>query len=154
MKRVFLTISTTLICIVALTHFAHADLNNFLADLNSKARADISGFNASLSAQFNVPLPQINSIMKTVKLPADAFMCFQLSQMTGIHIDKVVGAYERNNAKGWGVIAKDLGIKPGSPAFHALKQGDFVFDGKGKVKKKKGKGKSKGKKDKGKKGKK
>ncbi len=28
-----------------------------------------------------------------------------------------------------GVIAKELGIKPGSPEFHALKRGDFVFTG-------------------------
>ena len=61
---------------------AHADLNNFLTNLNKKAIADIDDFNARLSSQFGVPLPQINAILKTVKSPADAFMCLQLGQMT------------------------------------------------------------------------
>jgi hypothetical protein len=32
-------------------------------------------------------------------------------------------------AKGGGVIAKQLGIRPGSPEFHALKRGDFALTG-------------------------
>jgi hypothetical protein len=47
--------------------------------------------------------------------------------------------------QGWGVIAKSLGIKPGSPEFHALKRGDFVFNGKPREVPGKGKGKGKGK---------
>jgi hypothetical protein len=37
--------------------------------------------------------------------------------------------YKQSKGKGWGVIAKELGIKPGSPEFHALKRGDFAFTG-------------------------
>jgi hypothetical protein len=33
----------------------------------------------------------------------------------------VLEIYERDHGQGWGVIAKRLGIKPGSAEFHALK---------------------------------
>jgi hypothetical protein len=53
--------------------------------------------------------------------------------------------YQVHKGKGWGVIAKNLGIKPGSKEFHALKKGDLGGDdvdvGKGKGKRK-GKGKN------------
>ena len=50
-----------------------------------------------------------------------------------------------------GVIAKNLGLKPGSPEFHALKNGDLALSGVPGGKsagsgKDKGKGKGKGKK--------
>ena len=131
--------------ILGLSQPAMADLDNFLIDLNRKAVADIHRFNATLSSQFNVPVPKIEAILKTVKDPADAFMCLQLSQLSGVHVDTVVSSYRRNSGKGWGVIAKELGIKPGSSAFHALKRGDFVYGSPQKVKKSKGKGKEKGK---------
>jgi hypothetical protein len=35
----------------------------------------------------------------------------------------VVELWERDHAKGWGAMAKRLGIKPGSPQFHQLKRG-------------------------------
>jgi hypothetical protein len=58
--------------------------------------------------------------------------------------ETVVQTYQTHKGKGWGVIAKELGIKPGSREFHALKNGDLTFgetpgDGPGK-----GKGKGKG----------
>ena len=55
--------------------------------------------------------------------------------------------YKSDKGKGWGVLAKSLGIKPGSQEFHALKSGDDLYGiksntkskekDKGKVKKKK-----------------
>jgi hypothetical protein len=108
---------------------AHAELQSFLDNLNIQARADMNGFSVKLAAQFGVPLPQVQAIIKTVEHPADAFMCLQLSQMAKKQPEMVVQTYKSNKGKGWGVIAKELGIKPGSPEFHALKRGDFVFTG-------------------------
>ena len=61
--------------------------------------------------------------------------------------DEVLREYKENYGKGWGVIAKNLGIKPGSREFHELKDDDsgMIALAKGK----KGKGyKEKGNKDK------
>lgn len=128
---------------------AHASLDTFLSGLNIRARADMDNFGGKLSAQFNIPLPQVRAIIKTVPLPADAFMCLQLSQIINKPPERVIQIYNSNKKKGWGAIAKELGIKPGSAAFHALKRGDFKLTGNrgensGKTQGK-GKGKNKGK---------
>lgn len=47
--------------------------------------------------------------------------------LAGSCFDAVYQVYQPNRKKGWGVIAKELGIKPGSPEFHALKRGDLHF---------------------------
>jgi len=142
---IFFLLSVSAVC-------AHANLSGFLSDLNNQAKADRKGFSVKLSTQFGFPLPRVQAIIKTVGLPADAFMCLQLSQMTNKQPERVVQTYKRNKKKGWGAIAKELGIKPGSAEFHALKSGDFTFTGKRGVKtgkgqdKRKGKGKGKGRK--------
>jgi len=82
--------------------------------------------------------------------PADAFMIFQIGHMSHQPLDKVYPVYESHRKQGWGAMAKELGIKPGSPEFHALKNGDLHYGredgshGKGKGKGK-GNGKGKGK---------
>jgi hypothetical protein len=126
---------------------AGGGLEGFLDNLNVEARADMHGYCVKLSTQFGVSLPQVQAVSQKVGAPADAFMCFQLGHMSRNPYDKVVQTYQTHRGQGWGAIAKSLGIKPGSPEFHALKNGDFVFDGQpqdtpGKTK---GKGQGKGK---------
>ncbi len=108
---------------------AIASLDDFLGNLNIQARADMNGFSAKISAQFGVPEVQVRTVIGTVKEPSDAFMVFQLGQMAQRPPETVVQVYSANRGKGWGVIAKSLGIKPGSPEFHALKRGDFALTG-------------------------
>ncbi|MBZ0158490.1 MAG: hypothetical protein K8I29_20015 [Alphaproteobacteria bacterium] len=88
-----------------------------------------------------------------VDRPADAYLCLRLAELADRPVELVIREYKANKGRGWGVIAKRLGIKPGSREFHALKENtlDRGLDdhGKGKSKKKdddggKGKGKGKG----------
>jgi len=101
--------------------------DSFLGSVNAQARVDLPGFHAKVSAQFGVPVPQVQAVLHTVGSPADAFMVFQLGQMAHRPPETVVHTYQAHKGKGWGVIAKELGIKPGSREFHALKNGDLVF---------------------------
>ena len=127
MKRIVLALLVlTLFCGQAI---AGGGINSFLDSLNIQARADMNGFAARVSTQFGVPEVQVRTVIGTVKEPADAFMVFQLGQMTRKPPETVVRVYQTRRGKGWGVIAKELGIKPGSPEFHALKRGDFVLSG-------------------------
>ena len=142
MKRVVLTLLTFLLfCGLAI---AGGGLDGFLGNLNIQAQADLGGFSAKVSAQFGVPVPQVQAILKTVDTPADAFMVFQLGQMTHRQPEIVVQTYKTHKGKGWGVIAKELGIKPGSKEFHALKNGDLVLGDTPADSPGKGKGKGKG----------
>jgi hypothetical protein len=120
---------------------------DWIKDFNIKAKADPSGFRARLEARFQVGDIEIRTVLSNVEKPADAYMLLRLGEMSNRPIDYVIEKYKAEKGKGWGVLAKSLGIKPGSKDFHALKQGqDLYVDkdrGKGKVK---GKGKGKGRK--------
>ncbi|MDA8428133.1 MAG: hypothetical protein M0T70_02650 [Geobacteraceae bacterium] len=126
---------------------AGGGLDGFLKSLNIQAQADMNGFSAKLSAQFGVPELQVRTVISTVREPSDAFMCLQLGQWTQKPTEQVVTVYKANQGRGWGVIAKSMGIKPGSAEFHALKSGNLTFNGQpaGEQGGKPGKGKGRGK---------
>ncbi|UFS72249.1 hypothetical protein LPW11_08660 [Geomonas sp. RF6] len=128
MKKMSLSAALFLF-ILGVAGICHADLAGFMNSVNVQAHADMQNFGVKLSAQFGVPLPQVQTIIRQVDQPADAFMTLQLSQMSHRAPDTVLHTYQTKKGKGWGVIAKDLGIKPGSPEFHALKRGDLYFTG-------------------------
>ena len=53
---------------------------------------------------------------------ADLFMATSLAKATHRPVLSVAEEYRRGQGKGWGVLAMDMGIKPGSRAFQALKK--------------------------------
>jgi hypothetical protein len=150
MKKTILAAAVFLLitCFAAL---AHADLAGFLNALNAEAKADPDSYSQKLGSQFGVAAEKVHDIINVVENPADAFMVLQVGQMTQKEPEQVLEQYERNKGKGWGVIAQELGIKPGSDEFHALKDGDLSFTGRPDKDADVGPGKAKGKnKDKGK----
>ncbi len=108
---------------------AHADLNSLMQRVNAQAQVNINSYNQTLSVQFGVSTPRVEAIVRASNQPADAFMILHLSQMSRVPPEQVLQTYQRNRSKGWGVMAKELGIKPGSPEFHALKSGNLRFAG-------------------------
>lgn len=150
MKRILMLSLCTMI--LAFSTAAWASLDLFMSNLNVQARADLPGFKAGIAAQFGVPLPQVDAVFAQVAGPADAFMTFQLGQMANKPAPVVLQTYRASKSKGWGVMAKELGIKPGSAEFHALKNGNLRYTGQpggpgtagGPGKGKGGKGKGKG----------
>ncbi|AJE02059.1 hypothetical protein [Geobacter pickeringii] len=144
MKKLFFALLT--LFIVNAAAMAGGGLDGFLRSLNVQAQADLKGFSARLSTQFGIPEVQVRAVIGTVKEPADAFMCLQLGQWTQKPTEQVVRVYKANQGKGWGVIAKSMGIKPGSTEFHALKRGDLTFSGQpaGEQDERPGKGKGRG----------
>ncbi|MBU5635883.1 hypothetical protein KOM00_03975 [Geomonas sp. Red69] len=116
-------------CVFIPTAAFAGGLEVFLSNVNVQARADLPGFSLGLSTQFGVPVTQVQAVIRSVPEPADAFMVLQLGQMSHRRPESVLAIYQPNRKKGWGAIAKELGIKPGSPEFHALKNGDLHFTG-------------------------
>ncbi len=114
---------------------------DWMSNFNIQAQADPSGFRARIGARFNIGDAQITTVLGNFPQPADAYVALRLGEMSGKPIDVVTEQYQKNRGRGWGALAKSLGIKPGSPEFHALKRGDDLYG-------QKGKGKGKGKKDK------
>jgi hypothetical protein len=110
-------------------------------DFNIQAQADPSGFRARLATRFQIGDAQISAVIGNISSPADAYIVFRLGEMSHRPTDQVLREYRTSRGKGWGVIAKSLGIKPGSKEFHALKQNQDLYDSQDG----KGKGKGKGK---------
>jgi hypothetical protein len=71
-------------------------------------------------------------------------MVLRLGEMSSRPTEYVINEYRSGKGKGWGALAKSLGIKPGSKEFHALKGGDDLYGGDYKNRGK-NKGKAKGK---------
>lgn len=115
----------------------------WINDLNIQAEADPSRFRARLATRFNIGDTQIKVVLSNVGKPAEAYMVFKLGEMSNQPAVVVIEKYKSGHGKGWGALAKSLGIKPGSKEFHALKQGHDLYDEKPHGK---SKGKGKGKK--------
>ena len=116
---------------------------DWIKDLNVQAEADPSGFRARLGVRFKIGDVEIKTVLSNVEKLADAYMVLRLGEMSKQPTDYAIEKYKSGKGKGWGALAKSLGIKPGSNEFHALKRGqDLYYDNdRGKGKKPKGKGK-------------
>jgi hypothetical protein len=114
---------------------------DWIQNLNIRAEADPSGFRAQLTTRFKIGNAEINTVISNVEKPADAYMVLRLGEMSHQPTDYVIKKYRSGKGQGWGVLAKSLGIKPGSKEFHALKRGhdlrgssDIIAAGKGRGK--------------------
>ena len=118
-----------------------AQLDTDLNTINTSANLDFGKFKSNIRLSYNTSDKKINYMTTTVKMqPADIYMAFEISKISKRPIDDVIVVYRNNESKGWGYMAKQLGIKPGSAEFHAVKG-----DANGKAKKNKGKGNNKNK---------
>ena len=117
---------------------------DWFKDFNIKAEIDPSGIRARLATRFKIGIAEIEAVLSNVEKPSDAYMVFRLGEMSNHPLDRVIDSYKAERQRGWGALAKRLGIRPGSRDFHALKQGESLY---GENKKGKHKNKGKGKKE-------
>lgn len=119
---------------------AKFDLN--LSQLNVEAQGNLSGFISNLSLSYGISEAKVEDLIYKVEMtPADAYLAVGIAKIINEPLEVVVEKYKANRGKGWGLIAKQLGIKPGSKKFHVLKN----YGGVG-SEKMKGKSKGRGKK--------
>ena len=126
---------------------ALADINSYISDLNISAKIHRGDFKTQVGVRFGTSSTTLEVVLKSVDSPAEAAVVLWLKDKSKLPLDKVLSVYRGNKKKGWGAIAKKLGIKPGSAEFHALKQGNigFNFGVMGSMDAKKGKSNNKGK---------
>jgi hypothetical protein len=93
-----------------------------LGKINADAQLDFRAFKTNLLLSYDISEKKLDHLRVSVKMePAEIYLTLELSRLSGKSIDQIVEIYEANKDKGWGFIAKQLGIKPGSPDFHNLK---------------------------------
>lgn len=132
-----------IICLTGKAQFlpitGDSDLDKSLIELNNDVKNDIISFTNDVAATFGLPKPKIETLLNIHHMqPADVVMALEIAQITTQPIENVASVFDKNKSKGWGVIAKEMGIKQGSKEFHQLKD-----NAKGKSKGMKGKGKNK-----------
>ena len=99
-----------------------------LHSINGEAKSSLPSFYTSMSMNFGTRAGELNDLLGNKMLsPADAYMVIRLSVIIGKPVDYVLVRYNKYKKKGWGCIAKKLGVKPGSPEFHRLKTGCTVI---------------------------
>ena len=135
MKKLFFVL---FVCLAGAGPAMADGLDIFLGDLDNQAREDRVGYVDSIGNHFGIPSREVEDVLRRTSRPSDAFMVFELGRMLGLDRERVMRTYEGGKGKGWGAMAQEMGIKPGSKEFHALKRGDFNYsrsnsrkDGKG-----------------------
>jgi hypothetical protein len=108
-------------------------LDSRLDAVNAYAEKDKDSFVTNLSTTYGVDKEKVEGMLNKGMTPADVYMTLRVAQVTGQPYGQVEKGYLYNKAKGWGVIAKSLGIKPGSEDFQSLKSGASDITGKGKA---------------------
>ena len=121
--KLFKILFIAAIVLSAVTASAVAGDFEWAKDLSIRAQADPSGFKATLATRFKIGDVHVGAVLSNVDDPADAYIILRLGEMSGRPVDHVIDRYRHNKSKGWGALAKSLGIKPGSQEFHALKSG-------------------------------
>lgn len=102
-----------------------------LNQINVAASADFGKFRTDMSVGYNVSQEKINYYHAELNMaPADIYFALEISRVSRRPVEEVIRVYRVKKAHGWGEIAKELGIKPGSPEFHALKNGAGKKSGK------------------------
>lgn len=127
-----------------------AEMDASLKNVNVRAQADLPIFKNEISVGFQIPKPKIEILLQTMA-PGDVYIAAEIANIIHKPIETVADTYKKNKDQGWGQIAKELGIKPGSKEFHEMKarfknKGDKGKKGEQGNSGSKGKGKGKGKK--------
>ena len=99
-------------------------VDTWLGDVNRYGARYPEAFIDEMVRYHNAPRALVVDLLETRHwLPGDVYYACALASVLGKPCRAVVDLYEADRTGGWGAIAQRLGIKPGSPEFHRLKQG-------------------------------
>jgi len=125
MKRIFISI-IAFACLNVLpaqssfnTGSAEFDADLYLMNVN--AIKDLPTFKTNLTVAFSVEVSLIDNMLTLGMEPAEVYLALEIARITHSTLNNVVTSYRLNKGKGWGVIAKEMGIWPGSEEFLTLK---------------------------------
>lgn len=93
-----------------------------LGDFNVYASGNLDGFVDEVVVSYGASRHLVREYVVDRRWPpGDVYYACALAHNSGRPCLDVLRMYEQDHGQGWGVIAKRLGIKPGSAQFHALK---------------------------------
>ena len=95
-----------------------------LGEINDYGHRYRDPFIGELTGHYGAPRSLVVELLdRRGWAPADVYFACAIARAVGRPCLEVVREYDRAPGQGWGAVAQRMGIKPGSPAFHALKRG-------------------------------
>lgn len=95
-----------------------------LGEINDYGRRYREPFIEEMTGYYRAPRSLIDELLdRRGWAPGDVYYACAIARSLGVPCIDVVRDYDRHPGQGWGAVAQRMGIKPGSPAFHALKRG-------------------------------
>ncbi len=95
-----------------------------LGDVNRYGNDERDYFVDDVVNQFGAPRYLVNELLGSRHWqPGDVYYACAIAYQMRMRCGDVADQYEHNRGQGWGVIAQNMGIKPGSREFFALKDG-------------------------------
>jgi len=95
-----------------------------LGEINDYGRRYRDPFVSEMTGHYGAPRSLVLDLLdRRGWAPGDVYFACSIARALGIPCLEVVQRYDRNPGIGWGNLAKQMGIKPGSREFHALKNG-------------------------------
>ncbi len=98
-------------------------VDTWLNDINRYGGRYRDPFVDELVRYHGAPRDLVVDLLARRWAPGDIYFACALAKLAGQPCRYVADLWERDHGKGWGAIAKQLGIKPGSDEFHRLKRG-------------------------------
>ena len=97
------------------------DLDNEVTALNQAATEDPTALLAKLSVEFSVDLVVLQDLYTQGYTPGQIWLALEISKASATTLQDAILVAGTTEGHGWGVLAQNLGIAPGSADFHALK---------------------------------
>jgi len=99
-------------------------VDTWLGDMNRYGSRYRDPFIDEMVRYYGAPRDLVTDLLGTRHwAPGDVYYACALASAIGRPCRYVVDTWERDHAQGWGDVARNLGIKPGSAEFHRLKKG-------------------------------
>ena len=99
-------------------------VDTWLGDMNAYGNRYRDPFIDEMVRYHSAPRDLVTELLVQRRwAPGDVYYACSIARIIGRPCDYVADYWEENRGQGWGVVAQRLGIKPGSPEFHRLKQG-------------------------------
>ena len=99
-------------------------VDTWLADMNRYGARYRDPFVDEMVRYYGAPRDLVNELLGERRwAPGDVYFACSVASALGRPCRYVADMWERDHALGWGEVAKNLGIKPGSAEFHRLKKG-------------------------------
>jgi hypothetical protein len=95
-----------------------------LGDVNAYGMRYRDPFIDELVRYHDAPRGLVTELLVTRRwAPGDVYYACVIARIIGRRCDYVADYWQAHHAQGWGAVARQLGIRPGSAEFHRLKRG-------------------------------